>query len=62
MKAEIELFIHANKFDAGGNFDSPQVKTLISFYLNERKSIMEPGSELYLMKQVNDQKPNGSDQ
>lgn len=60
--AEIELFIHANNFDAGGNFDSPQVKTLISFYLNERKSIMEPGSELYLMKQVYDQKPNGSDQ
>lgn len=60
--AEIELFIHVNNFDAGGNFDSPQVKTLISFYLNERKSIMEPGSELYLMKQVYDQKPNGSDQ
>lgn len=55
--ANIELFIHTNNFDSNNQFDNPKVKTLIAFYQNNRKSIIESNTELYQMKQEYDLNP-----
>jgi len=55
--AEIELYIHTNNFDRDSQFVNPQVRNLISFYKNNRKTIIESDTELYLMKQIYDQNP-----
>lgn len=54
---DLDLFIHTNSFDKDIHFEKPQVKKLISFYQNNRKSIIEPGTELYQMKQEYDENP-----
>lgn len=48
--AYVESFIHTNRFDEDCKFENTKVQRLISFYQNNRKSIIEPYSELYLMK------------
>ena len=53
----INQYIHTNNFDKDNHFDKPQVKQLVSFYQNNRKSIIEPGTELYQMKQEYDENP-----
>lgn len=53
----VEVFIHTNNFDNDNQFDCPQVRNLISFYQNNRKSIIELDTELYQMKQEYDLNP-----
>jgi hypothetical protein len=54
---ETILFIHNNNFETENNFKNPHIKILVSFYRNNRKSIIEKDSELYQMKQEYDKKP-----
>lgn len=54
----VELFIHTNKFDnSRDKFTNPLIIKLLSFYENNRKFIIEEGTELYIMKQEYDKKP-----
>lgn len=54
----VKLFIHTNDFDSRGNeFTNPLVVKLLSFYENNRKFVVEEGTELFVMKQEYDKKP-----
>jgi hypothetical protein len=51
-------FIHKNDFECDcQHFDDPMIKKLLSFYENNRKSIIESDTELYLMKKEYDNDP-----
>lgn len=51
-------FIHKNDFEGVcQHFDDPMIKKLLSFYENNRKSIVELDTELYLMKKEYDNDP-----
>lgn len=54
----VKLFIHTNDFDSGGDkFKNPLIIKLLSFYENNRKFVVEEGSELFVMKQEYDKNP-----
>ena len=54
----VKLFIHTNDFDSRGNeFTNPLIVKLLSFYENNRKFVVEEGTELFVMKQEYDKKP-----
>lgn len=51
-------FIHNNDFDNNSNkFKNPMLVKLLSFYKNNRKSIIAKNSELYTMKKEYDRNP-----
>ena len=51
--------IHKNEFsnDSVSGFADPDVQELLSFYINYRKDIITPGTELYKFKQIYDLNP-----
>ena len=54
----VKLFIHTNDFDSSsGKLTNPLIVKLLSFYENNRKSIVEEGTELFVMKQEYDKNP-----
>ncbi len=54
----VKLFIHTNDFDSSSDrFTNPLIIKLLSFYKNNRKFVVEEGTELFLMKQEYDKKP-----
>ena len=51
-------YIHRNDFeDRSGGFNNPLVLRLLSFYVNNRKNIVESDTELYIMKKEYDNNP-----
>lgn len=54
----VKLFIHTNDFDNNSTrFSNPLIVKLLSFYKNNRKFVIEEGTELYIMKQEYNKKP-----
>ena len=54
----MKLFIHTNDFDnSSDRFTNPLIIKLLSFYENNRKFVVEEGTELFVMKQEYDKKP-----
>ena len=54
----VKLFIHTNDFDSSGDkFTNPLIIKLLSFYKNNRKFVVEEGTELFVMKQEYDKSP-----
>ena len=54
----VKLFIHTNDFDnSSDRFANPLIIKLLSFYENNRKFVVEEGTELFVMKQEYDKKP-----
>ena len=54
----VKLFIHTNDFDnSSERFTNPLIVKLLSFYENNRKFVVEEGTELFVMKQEYDKKP-----
>ena len=54
----VKLFIHTNDFDSNSDrFTNPLIIKLLSFYENNRKFVVEEGTELFVMKQEYDKKP-----
>jgi len=54
----VKLFIHTNDFDSSSDrFTNPLIIKLLSFYENNRKFVIEEGTELFVMKQEYDKKP-----
>ncbi len=54
----VRLFIHTNDFDGRRDkFTNPLIIKLLSFYENNRKSVVEKDSELFAMKQEYDKNP-----
>lgn len=54
----VKLYIHTNDFDSSNDkFTNPLIVKLLSFYKNNRKFVVEEGTELYAMKQEYDKKP-----
>lgn len=54
----VKLFIHTNDFDnSSDRFTNPLIVKLLSFYKNNRKFVIEEGTELFAMKQEYDKKP-----
>lgn len=55
---EVELIIHKNEFDNKiYSFENKDIAKLISFYVDNRKTILDPTSDLYKMKQAYDKNP-----
>ena len=55
----VESFIHTNDFDKSiEGFTNPLIVKLSSYYCLHRKLVNEKGSELFIMKQEYDKKPN----
>jgi hypothetical protein len=56
---EVLDFIHKNNFDSTtcDKFSKKQIKELLSFYSNFRKTILEEKSDLYKLKKVYDNNP-----
>lgn len=54
----VKLFIHTNDFDSSSDrFTNPLIVKLLSFYENNRKFVVEEGTELFVMKQEYDKNP-----
>lgn len=54
----VKLFIHTNNFDnINDRFTNPLIVKLLSFYENNRKFVIEKGTELFVMKQEYDKNP-----
>lgn len=49
--------IHTNEFSSIPLFNNENINNLLKYYINYRKDIIEPGSELYELKQEYDKRP-----
>jgi hypothetical protein len=50
--------IHRNEFSyTSAEYQNHQISRLLEFYINYRKDIITPGTELYNLKQEYDQNP-----
>lgn len=58
-KEEVLSIIHTNSFDEAriARFDNPLIKELFGYYSKHRNDIVDPTSELYLLKQQYDANP-----
>lgn len=53
----VTTIIHTNDFNNIPIFNNDNINTLLKYYVDYRKAIIEPGSELYELKQEYDKKP-----
>lgn len=55
--SDVVDYIHKNDFEKDYSFSNPLVIKLLSFYENNRKAIIDPDTELYILKSEYDKNP-----